>query len=149
MKDAWEEKGKKEENVLMNTQKEINKYVKEKDASAAESILKMIIENIKTIDNYSLVNQTIVKNIKNDNNSLLFANLILEHSDKVNPSDIDTEAMSKLYTMSLKSQLALVRIAVLQNLIHDTIQLDNFKSTLLEIKASEKNEIVLSLLNQI
>ncbi len=149
LKDAWEEKGKKEENVLMNTQKEINKYVKEKDASAAEAILKTIIENIKTIDNYSLVNQMIVKNIKNDNNSLLFANLILEHSDKVNPADIDSEALSKLYTMSLKSQLALVRIAVLQNLIHDTIHLDNFKSVLFELKSTEKNEIAWSLLNQI
>ena len=66
-----------------------------------------------------------------------------------NPADIDAEVLSKLYTMSLKSQLVLVRIAVLQNLIHDTIQLDNFKSTLLEIKASEKNETVVSLLNQI
>jgi glutaminyl-tRNA synthetase len=149
LKDAWEEKGKKEENVLMNTQKEINKYVKEKDASAAKAILKTIIENIKTIDNYSLVNQTIVKNIKNDNNSLLFANLILEHSDKVNPSDIDSEALSKLYTMSLKSQLALVRIAVLQNLIHDAVNLENFKPTLFELKATEKNELVISLLNQI
>jgi glutaminyl-tRNA synthetase len=149
LKDAWEEKGKKEENVLMNTQKEINKYVKEKDASAAKAILKTIIENIKTIDNYSLVNQTIVKNIKNDNNSLLFANLILEHSDKVNPSDIDSEALSKLYTMSLKSQLALVRIAVLQNLIHDAVNLENFKPTLFELKATEKNESVFSLLNQI
>ena len=149
LKDAWEEKGKKEENVLMNTQKEINKYVKEKDASAAESILKTIVDNIKTIDNYSLVNQTIVKNIKNDNNSLLFANLILEHSDKVNPSDIDFEALSKLYTMSLKSQLALVRIAVLQNLIHDTVNFEIFKPTLFELKATEKNETVVSLLNQI
>jgi len=149
LKDAWEEKGKKEENVLMNTQKEINKYVKEKDASAAKAILKTIIENIKTIDNYSLVNQTIVKNIKNDNNSLLFANLILEHSDKVNPSDIDSEALSKLYTMSFKSQLALVRIAVLQNLIHDAVNLENFKPTLFELKATEKNESVISLLNQI
>ena len=149
LKDAWEEKGKKEENVLMNTQKEINKYVKEKDASAAKAILKTIIENIKTIDNYSLVNQTIVKNIKNDNNSLLFANLILEHSDKVNPSDIDSEALSKLYTMSLKSQLALVRIAVLQNLIHDAVNLENFKPTLFELKATEKNDTVLSLLNLI
>ena len=149
LKDAWEEKGKKEENVLMNTQKEINKYVKEKEASVAESILKTIVENIKTIDNYSLVNQTIVKNIKNDNNSLLFANLILEHSDKVNPSDIDSEALSKLYTMSLKSQLALVRIAALQNLIHDTVNFENFKPTLFELKATEKNETVVSLLNQI
>ncbi|WP_310594148.1 glutamine--tRNA ligase/YqeY domain fusion protein [Flavobacterium sp.] len=149
LKDAWEEKGKKEENLLMNTQKEINKYVKEKDPSAAELVLKTIIENIKNIDNYSLVNQTIVKNIKNDNNSLLFANLILEHSDKVNPSDIESEALSKLYTMSLKSQLALVRISVLQNLIHDTVNLENFKPALLELKATEKNETVLSLLNQI
>jgi glutaminyl-tRNA synthetase len=149
LKDAWEEKGKKEENVFMNTQKEINKYVKEKDASAAKAILKTIIENIKTIDNYSLVNQTIVKNIKNDNNSLLFDNLILEHSDKVNPSDIDSEALSKLYTLSLKSQLALVRIAVLQNLIHDAVNLENFKPTLFELKATEKNESVISLLNQI
>ena len=149
LKDAWEEKGKKEENVLMNTQKEINKYVKEKEDSVAESILKTIVENIKTIDNYSLVNQTIVKNIKNDNNSLLFANLILEHSDKVNPSDIDSEALSKLYTMSLKSQLALVRIAALQNLIHDTVNFENFKPTLFELKATEKNETVVSLLNQI
>ena len=149
LKDAWEEKGKKEENVLMNTQKEINKYVKEKDASAAKAILKTIIENIKTIDNYSLVNQTIVKNIKNDNNSLLFANLILEHSNKLNPSDIDSEALSKLYTMSLKSQLALVRIAVLQNLIHDAVNLENFKPTLFELKATENNESVISLLNQI
>ena len=149
LKDAWEEKGKKEENVLMNTQKEINKYVKEKDASAAESILKTIVDNIKTIDNYSLVNQTIVKNIKNDNNSLLFANLILEHSDKVNPSDIDSEALSKLYTMSLKSQLALVRIAILKNLFHDTVNFENFKPTLFELKATEKNESVVLLLNQI
>ena len=149
LKDAWEEKGKKEENVLMNTQKEINKYVKEKEVSAAELLLKTIVENIKSIDNYSLVNQTIVKNIKNDNNSLLFANLILEHSDKVNPADIDSEALSKLYIMSLKSQLALVRIAVLQNLIHDPIHLDSFKSILYELNASEKNETVLSLLNQI
>ncbi len=149
LKDAWEEKGKKEENVLINTQKEINKYVKEKDTSTAEAILKTIVENIKTIDNYSLVNQTIVKNIKNDNNSLLFANLILEYSDKVNPADIDSEALSKLYTMSLKSQLALVRIAVLQNLIHDTIHLENFKPMLFELKATEKNETVVYLLNQI
>ena len=79
----------------------------------------------------------------------MFANLILEHSDKVNPSDIDSEALSKLYTMSLKSQLALVRIAVLQNLIHDTVNFENFKPTLFELKATEKNETVVLLLNQI
>jgi glutaminyl-tRNA synthetase len=148
LKDAWEEKGKKEQNLLMNTQKEINKYVKEKDASAAESILMTIVENIKTIDNYSLLNQTILKNIKNDNNSLLFVNLILQHSDKVTTSAIDSESLLKLYTMSLKSQLALVRIAVLQNLISDTNNSENFKNLLNELKATEKNELVLSFLNK-
>ncbi len=83
LKDAWEEKGKKEENLLMNMLKEINKYVKEKDENTAKNTLIPIIENIKSIDNYSLVINTIVKNIKNDNNALLFANLILKHSDKV------------------------------------------------------------------
>ncbi len=149
LKDAWEEKGKKEENLLIATQKEINKYVKEKDPVTADLVLKTIIENIKNVDSYSLLSQTIVKNTKNDNNSLLFANLILEYSDKINPSDIDTEVLFKLYTMSLKSQLTLVRISVLQNLIHDTVNLENFKSLALELKATEKNETVLSLLKQI
>ncbi len=149
LKDAGEEKGKKEENLLINTQKEINKYVKEQDSSVAKLIFNSIIENIKTIDNYSLITKTIVKNIKNDNNSLLFANLILEHSDKVNPVNIDSEALLKLYNMSLKSQLDLVRISVLQNLIHDRVNLENFKPMLLELKTTEKNEKIVSLLNQI
>ena len=149
LKDAWEEKGKKEENLLMNTQKEINKYVKEKDLSAAQVILNTIVQNIKTIDNFSLLNQTVLKNIKNDNNSLLFANFILEHSDKVNPFDIDSASITKLYTMSIKSQLALVRIAALQNLIHDMYHLDKFKTLLYDLKSTEKNDLVLSLLNPI
>lgn len=143
LKDAWEEKGKKEQNLLMNTQKEINKYVKEKDETAANLILDSIIENIKSIDNYSLINQTIVKNIKNDNNSLLFANLILEHSDKVNPSDVDFESLTKLYSMSLKSQLAKVKISVIQNIKHDTLNFEDFKGQLFEMIKDEKNERVL------
>jgi glutaminyl-tRNA synthetase len=149
LKDAWEEKGKKEQNLLMNTQKEINKYVKEKEETAADLILESIIENIKSIDNFSLINQTIVKNIKNDNNSLLFANLILEHSDKVKASDIELESLTKLYTMSLKSQLAKVRISAIQNLKHDTLNFDDFKEQLFDLKNSEKNEKVFELLNDL
>ncbi|WP_269686153.1 glutamine--tRNA ligase/YqeY domain fusion protein [Flavobacterium lacustre] len=149
LKDAWEEKGKKEQNLLMNTQKEINKYVKEKEETAADLILESIIENIKSIDNFSLINQTIVKNIKNDNNSLLFANLILEHSDKVKASDIELESLTKLYTMSLKSQLAKVRISAIQNLKHDTLNFDDFKDQLFDLKNSEKNEKVFELLNDL
>ncbi|MCB5984844.1 glutamine--tRNA ligase, partial [Flavobacterium psychrophilum] len=98
LKDAWEEKGKKEENLLMNMLKEINKYVKEKDENTAKNTLIPIIENIKSIDNYSLVINTIVKNIKNDNNALLFANLILKHSDKVIAKDIEIDHLTKLYS---------------------------------------------------
>ncbi|MGV1012828.1 MAG: glutamine--tRNA ligase/YqeY domain fusion protein [Flavobacterium sp.] len=149
LKDAWEEKGKKEENLLMNTLKEINKYVKEKDETAALIILKPIVDNIKSIDNYSLIINTIVKNIKNDNNALLFANLILKYSDKVAAKDIELESLTKLYSMSLKSQLVSVRILVLENLKEDNENLNNFQSQLSELKTSEKNEKVLELLKAI
>ncbi|MDD5149903.1 MAG: glutamine--tRNA ligase/YqeY domain fusion protein [Flavobacterium sp.] len=147
LKDAWEEKGKKEENLLMNTQKEINKYVKEKDENTAENLLKSIIENIKSIDNYSLIVNTIVKNIKNDNNSLLFSNLVLHFSDKAKARDIEEEHLTKLYSMSLKSQLASVRFFAIQNLKNDLNNLNEFKTQLSELKNTEKNEKVLELLN--
>ncbi|CAM4014068.1 glutamine--tRNA ligase/YqeY domain fusion protein [Flavobacterium sinopsychrotolerans] len=149
LKDAWEEKGKKEENLLMNTQKEINKYVKEKDENNANLILNSIVENIKSIDNYSLIIQTIVKNIKNDNNSLLFSNLILHHSDKVQVIDIEEEALTKLYTMSLKSQMAAVRILAIENLQNDLDNFSLFQTQLSEMKKNEKNEKVLQLLNDL
>ena len=146
LKDAWEEKGKKEENLLMNTQKDINKYVKEKEEVNAEMLLKSIIEKIESVDNYSLIIQTIVKNIKNDNNSLLFANLILKQSDKVENKDIEEQFLSKLFTMSLKSQLASVRVLAIQNLQNDLDNFNLFQNQLLELKVNEKNEKVLQLL---
>ena len=149
LKDAWEEKGKKEENVLMNTQKEINKYVKEKDDNNANLLLNNIIDNIKSIDNYSLILQTIVKNIKNDNNALLFSNLILHYSDKVRANDLEQEALTKLYTMSLKSQLATVRIVAIENLQNDLQNFSFFQSQLSELKTNEKNEKVLLSLNNL
>jgi glutaminyl-tRNA synthetase len=149
LKDAWEEKGKKEENLLMNTQKEINKYVKEKDANLAENMLLPIIDNIKSIDNYSLIVNTIVKNIKNDNNSLLFSNLILKYSDKVSAKDIDQEPLTKLYSMSLKSQMPMVRFFAIQNLLQDLNSFSEFSIQLSELKKIEKNEKVLELLKEV
>ena len=149
LKDAWEEKGKKEENLLMNTLKEINKYVKEKDENSAEIILKLIVENIKSIDNYSLIINTILKNIKNDNNALLFANLILKHSIKVTSKDIEIEQLTKLYSMSLKSQLFSARILAIENLKNDSENLKQFQTQLSDLKVSEKNEKVLELLKTV
>ena len=146
LKDAWEEKGKKEENLLMNTQKEINKYVKEKHQDTAETLLKPIIENIKSIDSFSLITQTIIKNIKNDNNALLFSNLILKYSDKALAKDIEQEPLTKLYSMSLKSQLASVRFFAIQNLENDLDNFSDFKTQLSDLKIKEKNENVLELL---
>jgi glutaminyl-tRNA synthetase len=146
LKDTWEEKGKKEANLLMAMQKEINKYVKEKDENVAKIILQPIIENIKSIDNYSLIIQTIIKNIKNDNTALLFSNLILKHSGKVNAKDFETELLTKLYGMSLKSQLAAVRILGIENLKNDLNNLNLFQTQLSDLKESEKNEKVLALL---
>mgnify|MGYP003451980913 FL=1 len=149
LKDAWEVKGKKEENLLLNTPKEIKKYVKEKDENNANLILNNIVDNIKSIDNYSLIIQSLVKNIKNDNNSLLFSNLILQHSDKVQVKDIEEEALTKLYTMSLKSQMAAVRILAVENLQIDLENFNLFQTQLSEMKKNEKNEKVLQLLNEL
>ncbi len=149
LKDAWEEKGKKEENLLMIMQKEINKYVKEKDENAAEIILRPIIENIQSIDNYSLIVNSVIKNIKNDNNALLFSNLILHYSNKVSAKDIEKEPLTKLYGMSLKSQLPSVRIFGIQNLKNDLNNLNDFKIQLSELKNAEKNEKVRELLRTI
>jgi glutaminyl-tRNA synthetase len=149
LKDAWEEKDKKEANLLMNTQKEINKYVKEKEDKNASLILKSIVDNIKSIDNFSLLCQTLVKNVKNDNNSLLFANLLLHFSDKVKTNDIETEVLHKLYNMSLKSQLAQVRIFGLLNIKGDVINDSIFESQIIELRNAEKNEKVLEVLSSI
>ena len=143
LKDAWEEKGKKEENLLMSMQKEINKYVKEKDDAVANVTLDAIIETIKSIDNFSLICQTIIKNVKNDNNALLFSNLILHFSDKVSFKDIDSEVLTKLYSMSLKCQMPAVRIFAIRNLKKDGKNLNDFNSQLSELSQSEKNEKVL------
>ena len=148
LKDAWEEKGKKEENLLMSTQKEINKYVKEKEDAVANGTLDAIIETIKSIDNFSLICQTIIKNVKNDNNALLFSNLILHFSDKVNFKDIDSEVLTKLYSMSLKSQMPAVRIFAIRNLKNDVKNLNDFNSPLSEVRLTEKNEKVLEELKQ-
>ena len=149
LKDAWEEKDKKEANLLMNTQKEINKYVKEKDEKNASVLLNVIVDNIKSIDNFSLLYQTVTKNVKNDNNSLLFANLLLHFSDKISANDIDVDVLHKLYTMSLKSQLATVRIFVLLNLKRDLVNNSVFETQIAELRNIEKNEKVLEVLNSI
>jgi glutaminyl-tRNA synthetase len=73
----------------------------------------------------------------------------LNHTEKVSAKDIEQELLTKLFSMSLKSQLASVRFFAIQNLKKDFNNLDQFKTQLSEIKNTEKNEKVLELLNNL
>jgi glutaminyl-tRNA synthetase len=149
LKDAWEEKGKKEENLLMNSLKEINKYFKVDSKEERINIQNAIGESIKSIENFSLLINSINKNINNNKSSLLFANFILKYSNKIKHSDLEIELLTKLYSMSLKSESSFVRYEVIKNLKNDEVNLNHFQSQLSELKNSEKNEKVLELLNTI
>jgi len=148
LKDSWEEKGKKEENTVNNSLKEINKYFKVNTEEERSAIEKTIGENIKTITNYSLLQNTLKKNVNNNKASLLFSNWVLKYSDSIKASDVETELLQKLYNMSLKSESPFVRLEVLQNLKKDIATFDSFKTQLSEMKTTEKNETVLQLLTE-
>jgi glutaminyl-tRNA synthetase len=72
----------------------------------------------------------LLKNIKNDNNALLFANLILKYSDKVQSKDIE-KMYYKTILYVIKSQLATVRILAIENLELDVDNFDDHKKSLL------------------
>ncbi|WP_395046896.1 glutamine--tRNA ligase/YqeY domain fusion protein [Flavobacterium sp.] len=146
LKDAWEEKGKKEENLLMNMLKEINKYFKVDTKEDRIIIQNIIGESIKSVANFSLLINSINKNISNNKSSLLFANFILKYSDKIKPSDLELDSLNKLYNMSIKSESSFVRYEGIKNLKNDSENFSNFQVQLSELKNSEKNEKVLELL---
>ncbi|MCG2610393.1 glutamine--tRNA ligase/YqeY domain fusion protein [Flavobacterium sp. SM15] len=148
LKDSWEEKGKKEENTINNSLKEINKYFKVTTDEERAAIEKTIGENIKTIANYSLLQNSLKKNIANNKASLLFSNWLLKYSESIKVSDVESETLHKLYNMSLKSESPFVRLEVLQNLKNDVAHFEQFKTQLSEMKTSEKNEVVLKLLSE-
>ncbi|WP_310556887.1 glutamate--tRNA ligase family protein, partial [Flavobacterium sp.] len=147
LKDAWEEKGKKEENLLMNSLKEINKYFKVDTKEERIVIQNAIGESIKSIENFSLLINSIHKNINNNKSSLLFANFILKYSNKIKYSDLETESLIKFYKMSIKSESSFVRYEAIKNLKIDVENFSNFQHQLVELKNIEKNEAVLELLS--
>jgi glutaminyl-tRNA synthetase len=149
LKDAWEEKGKKEENSINNSLKEINKYFKVDSEVERNAVEKMIGESIASIANFSLLQNALKKNIANNKSSLLFANFMLKHSDKIKPSDFDTETIHKLYSMSIKSESPFVRFETIKILINDKTNFENLKPQVEDLKKTEKSELVLSLLNSL
>jgi glutaminyl-tRNA synthetase len=133
LKDAWEEKGKKEENAINNSLKEINRYFKVDNDSDRAQIEKTIAENIQSVANFSLLQNSIRKNVANNKASLLFTNWILKHSDKIKFSDVDAEVLEKLYAMSLRSESPFVRNEVVENLKKDPANFQKFETEISKI----------------
>lgn len=133
LKDAWEEKGKKELNSINNSLKEINKYFKVATKAERLDIENSIVETIASVANYSLLQSSFKKNINNNKASLLFANFILKYSN-LKAADFDKDELTKLYLMSLRSESTFVRSKTLLNLR----DLDNDA----EFKNSLKDEII-------
>lgn len=149
LKDAWEEKGKKDENSLNNSLKEINKYFKTEQVQEKAEIEKTIGETLKSVENFSLLQNALRKNINNNKSSLLFVNWLMKYSYTIKPANTDVETMQKLYTMSFKSESPIVRLQAIENLKKDLVNLKALQSNLTELKNSEKDEKVLSALASI
>ncbi|AWG20851.1 glutamine--tRNA ligase [Flavobacterium faecale] len=138
LKDAWEEKGKKETNSINNSLKDINKFFKVGSREERIVIRKAIGETLSGISNYSLLQNSFRKNINNNKSSLLFANLILKYSS-LKISDYDTEDLSKLITMSLRSESSFVRLRAILNvydLDFDPNFVNSFKDEILKLEAN-------------
>jgi glutaminyl-tRNA synthetase len=138
LKDAWEEKGKKEENSINNALKEINKYFKVGTSEERITIRKAIGETLSGIANYSLLKNAVKKNINNNKSSLLFAQFILKYSS-LKSSDFDKEDLTKLYLMSLRSESTFVRSRALLNLLnleYDSEFVNSFKEEILKLKSN-------------
>jgi glutaminyl-tRNA synthetase len=138
LKDAWEEKGKKEENSINNALKEINKYFKVATREERIVIRKAIGETLAGIANYSLLQNSFKKNINNNKTSLLFAQFILKYSS-LKSADFEKEDLTKLYLMSLRSESTFVRsraLLNLQNLDYSSDFINSFKEEILKLKSN-------------
>ncbi len=146
LKDTWEEKGKKEENAINNSLKEINRYFKATTADERMVVERAVGEYIASVSNFSLLQNSLRKNVNNNKASLLFANWLLKYSTVLKPKDVDAEVMEKLYGFSLKSESPFVRMEAIQNLKGDALYFESFQPRFDELKQQEKNEEVLALL---
>lgn len=147
LKDAWEEKGKKEENSINNGLKDINKYFKVGTSEERDEIESAIGSNLKQIGNFSLLQNTLKRNTNNNKTSLLFANWVLKYSESIKPSDIDHDALLKLYSMSLKSESPFVRLATIENFKNDAQVKSELNEVIEATKNSEKSDLVFLALN--
>ena len=138
LKDAWEEKGKKDTNAINNALKDINKFFKVATHEERTTIQEAIGGTLKEIVNYSLLLSSFKKNINNNKSSLLFANYILKYSSLVF-ADFDKEELSKLYMMSLRSESTFVRTQTILNLLelgYDVTFVASFKEEIVKLQTN-------------
>ena len=142
LKDAWEEKGKKEENAITNSLKELNKYFKTTTEAERAEISAQLAANLQAITNFSLLQNTIKKNLNNTKASLLLVNLILHHTTVVRFTDLDQESIQKLVSLSFASESAYVRLAALNNLFNHSHLWEEFLPQIQALRTTEKDEAV-------
>ena len=157
LKDAWEEKGKKELNSINNSLKEINKYFKVATKAERLDIENSVGETIASVANYSLLQSSFKKNINNNKASLLFANFILKYSN-LKGADFDKDELTKLYLMSLRSESTFVRSKTLLNLRdldYDAEFKNSFKDEIIKLNSNptksttdKETEILEQVVNQ-
>jgi glutaminyl-tRNA synthetase len=139
LKDAWEEKGKKEENAITNSLKELNKYFKAASEAERDEISAQLANNLQAISNFSLLQNTIKKNLNNTKASLLLVNLILRHSTVVRFTDLEQESIQKLVSLSFASESAHVRLAALHNLNNQANLWTEFLPQIQALRSNEKD----------
>jgi glutaminyl-tRNA synthetase len=140
LKDAWEEKGKKEENAITNSLKEINKFFKVNSAEERAEISAQLAANLQVISNFSLLQNTIKKNLNNTKASLLLVNYILTHCPAIRFADLDQETVQKLVGLSFASESAYVRLAALNNLFNHSHLWEEFLPQIQALRSTEKDE---------
>jgi hypothetical protein len=100
--------------------------------------LEEIVNNIKTIKNFSLLLKNFNK--MNDKQSLILCNVILQHSNIINIDDIGKEKYEKLIKLSIESNNDL---AIAYGLINSELDDVTYKKYL-EINNSASEHIMLS-----
>jgi glutaminyl-tRNA synthetase len=149
LKDAWEEKGKKEENAITNSLKELNKYFKAATEAERADISAQLVANLQAITNFSLLQNTIKKNLNNTKASLLLVNLILHHTTVVRFTDLDQESIQKLVSLSFASESAYVRLAALHNLNNHVNLWAEFLPQIQALRSNEKDLAVQQFIDSI
>jgi glutaminyl-tRNA synthetase len=142
LKDTWEEKGKKEENAITNSLKEINTFFKVNSADERAEISAQLAANLQVISNFSLLQNTIKKNLNNTKASLLLVNYILTHCPAIRFADLDQETIQKLVSLSFASESAYVRMAALNNLSNHSHLWEEFLPQIQALRTTDKDEAV-------